>query len=349
MPTLQSRKSSAFRAVQIFLVLLGGGLILLGVAFGFPPHTIFVAAALSTLAGALTLGIGWPALSDLGMRNRRRYDAHLRVVRDQVSLLSGSYGTKQGFFLGDWRNARWRDVGPTGERAAYKRLPLLVPQEDVRWAVAITAKVNTGVPIDEIAGLGMTLQHLASTAPGRLDVPALVRDAAQCLSYWRAFDSLFEERLLSLAPHRIRDPPLGFEVGWEDVSWSAPTADRWTLSGEGLAFLSMIPPQTTDTPQFHPARGGDGRWSVRLGDSSVWLLTGGQPSPGPHIEEDFVGLISVLMGDPRLQAAYTQAVDYAAALRERVNVTRRTLREYPIDLVDCESCREIWLLGPSSD
>jgi hypothetical protein len=346
MSNLQRRKTLAFRAAQILLILLGGGLILLGVVFGFPPHANLIAAAVSTLAGALTLALGWSAIGNLGAKNRRIYDAHIRNVCDQVALLAGSTNTQQGIALGDWGNARWRDEGPNGERATYQRLPLLVPMGDFRWGVSNHSKINTGVPIDEIEGMENTLRHLTTAAPGQLDVEALVRDSRQCLANWRAFDSLFEERLLSLAYARLASPAPIFRVSWEDIPWSPPAAGRWTLGGLGLVFLSMNPPQTVDRPKFHPWNGADDRWFVKLGDSSTWLMTGSEPIPGPLIEDAFVSIIASLMPDSRLRTSYNTAVEYASSLRDRVNVVRRDLRDYSIDHADCDYCRAMWILGP---
>lgn len=345
MPSVAERKVLTYRLLQAGVIGVSIVLISLGVRFGFQPYGNLPAAAGFAVFGTLTLALGLRGLDLRGAANRTRFKTHMSQVQSQVALLAGTSGSRQGVVLGDWRNARWRDEGTDGGLSAYERLPLLVQMGDVTWPVSNPSKINTGVPIDEIAGMNLALDHLSTAVPGRLSVPDILRDAKLCQLKWRDFDALFEAKLLASARASIGSLPAYTEVGWEDTPWFVPAEGHWRLGGEGFVSMTMIPQQTVDRPRFHPAGSGDTRWFIRLGGSSTWLIVGSQPVPESRVEADVLSVISRLMADPELRSTYRTAIETAENVWNRVNVLRGDLPGYPVADGTCAVCASMWIIG----
>jgi hypothetical protein len=346
MPSSPAWKVLRYRLSQLMVIGVSTTLIALGVRFGFQPYGNLPAAVGFAVIGTLCLALGLRGLDIRATTNRARFETHLAQVRSQVALLAGNYGSRQGVVLSDWGNARWRDEGAEGGLSSYTRLPLLVQRGDVTWPIANESKTNTGVPIDEIVGMDATLAHLRLAGAGRLSVAEVLEDARHCLENWRAFDALFESKLLGSATARIGNLPPTVEIGWEQNPWFVPPEGRWRLGGEGFVSLTMRPQEQLDHPTMHLPGAGDTRWFVRLGSSSTWLMTGTQPVPEPRVEADIRSVISELMADSELQASFTLAVDTATQVWTRVNALRPDLTGYPYELGVCPQCDSWWVLSP---
>jgi hypothetical protein len=329
------------------VVILSVVMIGVGTYLGLRPAPAVYAGILAGVAGALLLTLGLRGLDIAASRNRTRIDGHLRQIREQVRVLSGDIGSRQGIWMGDWGNARRRDLGPTGSTSSYARLPLLVRLDDLRWPVRNATNTNTGVPIDEIDGMELTREHLGT---GRNSLTETELDAREILSAWRQFDIAFEERLLARARAKLSFPPLRLEAGWEgweDVPWFAPVPDTWRLGASAFVVLTMGNVQTTDGPRFHDPGPGDLAWDVRLGDSGLWLLRGSPPAPTDTLASEVLGIVTDLRMDAALRQAYMAAVDKEAGVRDRIRSLRATLATFDGSECECALCSAVTVLAPS--
>jgi hypothetical protein len=343
MKTTEARKVATCRLVQVVIIFTSVVLLGLGVVFGFGPYADLPAAIVSALGGTLLLALGLRGLDTRSKSNRARYDSHLATVIGQLGLLAGRTGHRQGMVLGDWGNARWRDLSEAADGSTYARLPILVAAEDVRWPVKNAVNINTGIPIDEIDGMDLTVSHL----DGETKVlSGLMEEARRCLSLWRDFDSMFATRVENLASGGTRSPPAGFEVGWEQIPWFTPADGTWRIAGVGMITLSMTGEPQLDQPKFHSPGPGDLKWDVRLGDSSIWLLTGPPPVPDAGVQDDVRSVVDALRRDATLTNAYTTAVRAENVLRDRLNIIRRNLPDYPPINGQCPYCDSMRVLSP---
>ncbi len=343
MPGVEARGLRNLRGLQVLVVGLSGAMIAFGAYSALRPAPALYLGSVAGGGGALLLTLGLRGLDIAASRNRARIDGHFSQLRDQVRVLSGEVGSRQGVWMGQWGNARWRDLGANGSQSSYSRLPLLVRPEDVRWPVANTTNTNTGVPLDEIQGMDLTREHLGT---GRNSLTETELDARECLSLWRNFDIGFEERLLILARAKLSFPPLRLEAGWEAVPWFPPIPDTWRLGASAFVVLTMGNEFTTDGPRFHEPGLGDLAWDVRLGDSSLWLLRGSPPAPTDTLANEVLGIVTELRMDAALRQEYIGAGDKEAGVRDRIRSLRTSLPTFDPSKRECTLCRGVTVLAP---
>jgi len=336
-----TQKHILFRACQGLTIVAALIFTVLTVYWGIPPTSNFQLAVSSAIGAAILFLLLGP-IGRRAERNRFRLRSHLTRVASQVALLAGTYGTRQGVWLGDWSNARWRDLSADGTVCSYERLPLLVRLEDVRDSISNSINVQTGVPISEIEGMDLTLAHLQG---GNFRAEEATNYATECLRRWKRFDVAFGERLLLIAVNALVRAEDSLAVGWEEIPCFPIPTDHWRLGARGLSQLSVVPVQSTDQARFHPPGPGDERWTVRFGSSGIWLLTGRPPLPGTPIEEKVQSLISQLMVDPTLRSLYERALEAENACRAAVTLLKGRLREVQTDGV-CPYCDSLWIAAP---
>ena len=343
MPGVESRGLRNLRRLQALVIVLSVGMIGAGAYLALRPAPAVYVVIVSGVGGALLLTLGLRGLDIAASRNRIRIDGHLQQVREQIHVLSGEAGSRQGVWVGDWRNARWRDLGPDGTLSSYARLPLLVRSEDLRWPVRNITNTNTGVPLDEIEGMELTRGHVVG---GRHSLADVERDARDCLSAWRQFDAAFEHSLLVTARAKLSFPPLHLVAGWEDVPWFPPVPDTWRLGATATVSLTMTYEAMTDRPKFHDPGPGDLAWDVRYGDSSSWLLRGSPPAPTDTLADEVFSILTDLRMDGPLRESYISCIEKEAGVRDRIRTLRRELPTFDASVSECELCRSVTVLAP---
>lgn len=345
MAGVESRGLRNLRLLQALVIVLSVVLVGVGAYLGLHPAPTFYLGVAAGVAGALLLTLGLRGLDVVGSRNRVRVDAHLRQVKDQVRVLAGESGSRQGIWMGDWRNARWRDLGQDGGQSTYARLPLLVRPEDLKWAIRDRTNTNTGVPIDEIDGMILTIEHLGS---GRGSLYDALLAARECLAAWREFDGAFEHRLLVTARGKLLYPPLRLAAGWEDIPWFPPRQDTWRLGATAFVGLTMPFETPTARPTFHDPGPGDEVWTVRYGSGSQWLLQGSPPAPTDSLAEEVLGIVEELRMDPVLRPSFIACSDKEAGVRDRIRTVRGSLSGFDPSVAECTICRGMTVVAPTT-